>query len=237
MALEEHDKQLLALGREHYSHKEYDKAETYLSEFIQKNRSFPDVFNMLGVIYHERGRLLQAQQMFEEALKLNPNYTEAALNLAVTYNDLGKYEQAREVYSKIVATSRAQPRLLDPFARGKIANMHADVGSAYADFGFYEEAVAEYRKALDLCPTFVDIRTKLAMTYRDMGKPEHAVREFDEVKSQNPHYLPARIHLGVTLYSLGRVEDAIREWNEVLAIDPENKSARVYLQLVAPKEK
>ena len=86
---------------------------------------------MLGVIHHEQGRYAQAREMLEEALRLNPGYTEAALNLAVTYNELGKYQEAREIYARAMAQSKAEPRQLDPFARGKLANMHADVGSAY----------------------------------------------------------------------------------------------------------
>ncbi|HEY3357344.1 MAG TPA: tetratricopeptide repeat protein [Polyangia bacterium] len=236
MALDERQKQLLTLGREAYANREFDKAEGHLTQFLRENRGFADVCNMLGVIHHEQGRYAPAQQMFEEALRLNPGYTEAALNLAVTYNELGKYQEAREIYSRAMAKSKAEPRSLDPFARGKLANMHADLGSAYYDVGFYAEAVTEYRKALELCPTFVDIRTRLANTLRDQGKLEEAVVEFEMVRETNPSYLPARIHLGVTFYSLGRLEEAVAEWNEVLKLDPQSKSARVYLQLVASKK-
>jgi tetratricopeptide (TPR) repeat protein len=190
---------------------------------------------MLGVVYPEQGRFADAQQMFEDELALNPAYTEASLNLAVTYNDLGKYGEAKEVYGRAMAASRQQPRALDPFARGKIANMHADLGAAYAEVGFFDEAVTEYRRALELCPTFVDIRTRLGTTLRDMGKLEYAVPEFQKVKETNPGYLPARIHLGVTYYSLGRLDEAVAEWQEVLKLDPGNKSVKVYLQLVTPK--
>jgi tetratricopeptide (TPR) repeat protein len=187
---------------------------------------------MLGVIHHGHGRFSQAQEMFEQALKINPNYTEAALNLAVTYNDLGKYAQAKEVYAHAIARSREQPRQLDPFAKGKIANMHARVADAYAGIGMNEEAAREYRKALDLCPTFVDIRTKLASVLRDMGDKEAAVQEYQQVKQQAPKFLPARINLGVTLYSLGRRDEAKTEWEAVLAEDPGNKSCRMYLDIL-----
>lgn len=235
MVLDERQKQLLTLGREAYANREFEKAEAHLGQFLRENRGFADVCNMLGVIHHEQGRYPQAQQLFEEALQINPSYTEAALNLAVTYNELGKYQQAKEIYSRAMAQSKSEPRQLDPFARGKLANMHADLGAAYYDVGFYDESVVEYRQALELCPTFVDIRTRLANTLRDQGKLEEAVLEFEQVRATNANYLPARIHLGVTLYSLGRLEAAVEEWNEVLKLDPGNKSARVYLQLVAKK--
>ena len=188
---------------------------------------------MLGVIYHAQGRFSDAEEAFEEALRLNPNYTEAALNLSVTYNDLGKYDaRARGLRQGRLGTRVGQPRSLDPFARGKIANMHADLGAAYAGLGLYDEAVREYSKALELCPDFVDLRVRLGNVYRDMGMLDAAVAEFEDAKRLRPDYLPARIHLGVTLFSLGRKDAAIDEWQAVLEVDPNNKSARLYLRMV-----
>ena len=231
--MDERIRELIALGRDHYERGEYDKAERVFGEVLRASRGFADIFNMLGVIYHDQGRFAQAQEAFEQALRINPNYTEAALNLAVTYNDLGKYHEAKEIYSKAMTRSRGEPRSLDPFAKGKIANMHAELGEAYAGIGLGDEAVGEYEKALALCPSFVDIRTKLALVLRDLGRTREALEELTAAKDANASFLPARIHLGVTLYSLGRTDDAVREWEDVLAVDPTNRSAKMYLQMIA----
>src|SRR5262245_8476716 len=230
--MDDHIRELIQLGRDHYERGEYDKAERLLSEVTRTARGYADIFNMLGVIYHDQGRFAQAQEAFEQALHINPNYTEAALNLAVTYNDLGKYQEAKEVYTRAMTRSRGEPRMLDLFAKGKIANMHAELGDAYAGLAMLEEAVREYNRALTLCPSFVDIRTRLALALRDSGRGEDALRELRAVKEMNPSFLPARIHLGVTLYSLGRVDEAVVEWDDVLAADPANRSAKMYLSMV-----
>ena len=235
--MDERVRQLITLGREHYNAGDYEQAEQYLARVVESHRSFPDIFNMLGVIYHTSGRFADAEQAFVTALELNPNYTEAALNLSVTYNDRGKYNEARDVYSQVITNSNREPRHLDPFARGKLANMHADLGEVYSSMGLYEEAVREYGNALALCPEFVDIRTRLGNVYRDMGAIDAALAEFQLVKQQKASYVPARIHLGVTLFSLGRRDEAIAEWNEVLAMDPDNKSARLYLRMVSDEKK
>ena len=232
MLMDDRLRQLVALGREHYDKNEYDKAEPYLREALTLASHFADLHNMLGVACHCQGRFAQAQECFEQALQINPHYTEASLNLAVTYNDLGKYREAQEVYGRLMALSREQPRQMDPFARGKLANMHADVGDAYFGLGLLEEAATEYRKALHLAPHFPDLRTKLAQTLRDMGQLEEAVEELRVAKQDNPRYLPARIHLGLTLFSLGRKEEAAREWQAVLDADPGNKTCRMYMQIV-----
>ncbi len=230
--MEDRLRQLMTLGREHYLAREYDKAEALLTQVVEEHQGFADVFNMLGVIYHEHGRFTEAETSFENALRINPNYTEAALNLSVTCNDLGKYDRAREIYSQAIARTHDQAGTLDPFARGKLANMHAELGEAYASIGFYGEAVREYRNALELCPTFVDLRTRLAGVYRDMGDYEHSMAEFAQIKLSNPDYLPARIAHGVTLFSLGRLDEAIAEWRAVLAQDGNNRTAAAYLRMV-----
>jgi tetratricopeptide (TPR) repeat protein len=173
--------------------------------------------------------------MFRQALQINPAYTEAALNLAVTYNDLGKYREAKEVYQRALAASKSAPRSLDPFAKGKIANMHADTGAAYHAVGMYADAVREYQHALSLCPTFVDIRTRLGTTLREKGDAAEAVREFERVRLENPRFVSARLHLGLCYFSAGRREDAMAEWRAVLEIAPDNKSAQMYLATLEPK--
>jgi tetratricopeptide (TPR) repeat protein len=189
---------------------------------------------MLGVIYHQEGRLSEAEAMFQEALRINPAYTEAALNLAVTCNDLGKYREAKEVYQRAMARSRNAPRHLDPFAKGKIANMHAEVGAAYHAVGLYEDAVGEYQRALALCPGFVDIRTRLGSTLREMGKVDEAIREFEQVRGENPRFVTARLNLGLAYYAAGRRPEAAAEWREVLTLAPGHKSAEMYLTMVQP---
>jgi tetratricopeptide (TPR) repeat protein len=226
-----HVEQLIATGREHYNAGEYERAEPYLTDAATAQPGFPDLYNMLGVVFHAQGRFSEAEEAFEAALHLNPRYTEAALNLSVTYNDRGKYDRAREVYVHAVSASVGQPNKLDVFARGKLANMHADLGAAYSGLAMFDEAVREYAKALDLCPDFADLRVRLGDVYRDMGMYHAALAEFAHAKKLRPDFVPARIHLGVTLFALGRKDAAIVEWQEVLQVDPGNKRAQLYLRL------
>src|SRR5215469_15609118 len=129
--MDEHTKQLLLLGREHYQKRELEKAEQMLRQVLDHEDRLADVHEMLGVICHTRGNFIEAEHHFERALSINPGYTEAALNLAVTYNDRGKYEAARQVYARIKGAPGGSVQGLDPFARGKLANMHADIAQAY----------------------------------------------------------------------------------------------------------
>jgi tetratricopeptide (TPR) repeat protein len=230
--MDERIKELLARGREHYQKREFDKADYILREVIEHADSFADVYDMLGIIAHSRGDLHAAARYFERATTLNPSYTDALLNLAVTYNDLGRYEAARQIHSKVRRLGNAGPVQIDPFARGKIANMHADIGQAYAEAGIVHEAIEQYLKAVNLCPTFADLRTRLGNLYRDAGDLQRAREQYEGAKSANPRYVQARLLLGVTLFSLGDSAGALHEWREVLVDDPENKSAQMYVRML-----
>ncbi|MEW5737749.1 MAG: tetratricopeptide repeat protein [Myxococcota bacterium] len=225
-------RQLLTLGRGYFEKKQWAEAEKYLTQVVEQNQSFADVYNMLGVVYHDQGQFARAQRAFEAALRINPAYTDAALNLAIIYNDMGKYREAKEVYSAAISRQRATPNKMDPYVRGKIANMYADIANVFASSGMLDEAIAEYRRALELGPTFVDIRLKLADALRDQGEHHESLKEFEAILKANPNYLPGRVHYGITLYSAGRKADAIAIWEDVLARNPGNKSAEMYLRLV-----
>jgi tetratricopeptide (TPR) repeat protein len=231
--MDEHTKQLLLLGREHYQKREFDKAEQMLRQVLEKDDRLADVHDMLGVICHARGNFAQAEYHFERALTINPSYTEAALNLAVTYNDRGKYEAARQVYSRIKGQPGGNLQGLDPFARGKIANMHAEVGQAYADAGLPREAILEYEKAVALCPQFADLRTRLGTLLRELNDLPRAREQYEAAVQARPSYVPARIQLGVTLLSLGESAAAGEQWQKVLEIEPENVRAKMYLRMVS----
>ena len=228
--MDEKTKQAIALGREQYEKRNYDKAEQHLATVIDSGHAYADVYNMIGVIHHDRGRLEEARDAFLEALKLNERYTEAALNLAVTYNDLGDYEGAQRVYRKTIGRE-AGAETIDPYAKGKIANLHAELAQAYLDIGLANEAIQEYRNAIRLCPEFADLRERLAGVYRQVGDTMAAAYELREAIRVKPGYHRARVALGVVLLITGQRRNAIEEWEEVLRLDPDNKAAKMYLRM------
>jgi tetratricopeptide (TPR) repeat protein len=223
----------LALGRGCFEKRQYGEAERYLTQVLEENQSFPDVYNMLGVIFHDRGAFEKAQRAFEAALRLNPAYTDAALNLSVILNELGRYSEAREIYQAALTRNRSEGGTnLDPFVRGKITNLYADLGDAWATAGRLDEAVVEYRRALELSPSFADIRVRLANALRERGEHEAAVAELTRAVETNPTYLPARLSLGLALFAAGRRDEAVAAWEEVLARSPGNRHAEMYLKMV-----
>jgi tetratricopeptide (TPR) repeat protein len=223
---------LLHLGKDFFEKRQYAEAERFLSQVVERSQSFADVYQMLGLIYHDQGQPLRAQRAFEAALRINPGYTEAALNLAVLYNEAGRSREAQALYEGALRHGAPRPGKLDPLVSGKIANMYADIGDVYAAGACLEAAVEEYRRAVKLCPHFVDIRLKLASALRDKGDRAAALAELEGCVREHPGFIPARIALGVCLYGADRVAEAERVWREVLTLSPGHRGAEMYLSLI-----
>lgn len=222
--------ELYQQGKHHYDKGEKEQAMECFLELFGKSEGFADARNIAGLLYHGRGDFEKAVECFERALKINPNYTEASLNLAVTYNEMGRYKKAKEVYQS-AQRAAGKADSLDPFVKGKLANMHAEIGDVYAGIGFLESAIDEFKKALNMRPDFVDVRTKLGIAYRDRGDLNLAIRELKEAASINPAYAPASVNLGIAYYSDGDIEKAREEWASVIKKHPDNRLARMYLNL------
>jgi tetratricopeptide (TPR) repeat protein len=214
----------------------YLEAEKIYEKLLKgRPQGYAEIFNKLGLIAHYKGELEASADYFQKALSINPRYTEASLNLTVTLNDLGRYDEAGDTFSKAAQVVRADAKAIDPFIIGKLANEHARLGDQYAEFGLYDEALEEYRKALALRPNFVDVITKEGIALREKGRLDEAIESFMRAKGVHPKYLPAMVHLGVTYYMKGFLDLARNAWEEAQTVDPENRDVQVYLSL-AKKE-
>jgi tetratricopeptide (TPR) repeat protein len=224
-------KEMLKIGKQHFDQRRYAEAEHYLRRVIEDNPRYADVFNMLGVISHVEGKFATAIDCFEKALKINPRYTESTLNLAVLYNDLGQYDKAKKLYSRLKTRKGEKSFTIEPVLRGKLSNLHADIGDIYRSIGLFAFAIDEYRKALMLNPTYLDIRTKLGQALRENGRVNDALEQLKEVLRKKAAYSPALIQIGVTYYTMDRIVDAKKAWKKALEHEPDNEYAKMYLRL------
>jgi tetratricopeptide (TPR) repeat protein len=229
-------KSLYARGQELFDRGLYSEAELFLKKVIEENPNYADVHNKLGVIYELKGRKEKAKEHFDRALELNPNYTEAALNLAITLSDMGDADGAQDVLIKIRETNMAVAGAHDPFVAGKLANEHFKLGNIYYDFSLLDEAIEQYKKAVELKPNLTDVQTKLGVALRERGRPDEAIEHFMVAKEENPKYCPAIVQLGLSYYMKGQKDKAINEWESVLAIDPDHKEAKTFLGLAKKEE-
>jgi len=224
------DREAYGLVRERFERGDLGGARAPLEDLARRYPRYADLHYMIGILHEREHDLDAAADSLERALELNPSYAEAALALISVCEQLGRHERSREIGARLQPAVASEG--LDATTRGKLANLHAALGDAYREVGDLREAVEAYRKALDRCPGYHDIRQRLAVALREAGLPARAIAELQRVLRANPDYLDAQVQLGVTYYTLGRAAEARAEWAAALEHDPSRDDARMYLRLL-----
>jgi serine/threonine-protein kinase len=111
------------------------------------------------------------------------------------------------------------------------AGPHNNLGLALQNEGKSEEAIAEYRRALDLDPNYAGAHTHLGIALMSQGKMQEAIREFRQAIDRDPKYAPAHNNLGNALAALGKREEAIAAYRRALAANPKDGKAHYNLGL------
>jgi tetratricopeptide (TPR) repeat protein len=220
------------LGRHCFERGDDVVALAQFTRLLETRQGFADVHYMVGVMHERRSEFEAATSSLEHAVRLNPNYSEALLALASVFEQQGDFDRSQQLAQRAHLASRPCDGVLDATTRGKLANLQAALGDAFRETGELREAIEAYRRALDRCPEFHDIRHRLGMALRESGLPHHAIAEYRRVLRANPEFLDAAVQLGFCLYTLGRTDEAKREWLDVCGRDPEHEDARMYLRLV-----
>jgi len=232
-ALSDAERRCYELGRRRWERGDRDGALRAFARFLETRREFADVHYMVGTLREQADDLPGAADSLREALRLNPGYAEAMVALSSIYERLGEFARSRALAERVAQLALPSAGVLDATTRGKLANLEADLADAYRQAGAFSDAIETYRKALDRCPTFHDIRYRLGIVLREAGFPDRALAEFARVRRANPDLLDAAVQTGLTLYSLGRGEEALAEWRAVLERDRAREDARMYLRMVS----
>ncbi len=230
------ERQAYKLGRVGFQQGDVDLALSNFEKLLQTRPAFADVHYMMGVLLEGAGDYEGAVSRLRTALRLNPSYAEAMLALASVYEQGGDYDRASALTERVHALSRSADRRVDATTQGKLANLQATLADAYREAGETREAIDAYRKALDRCPDFHDIRYRMAVAMRDGGLTHMAIENFRRVLRARPDFLDAAVQLGVSYYTLGRTEEAIEQWLAALARDASRDDARMYLRMVQRDE-
>jgi len=226
------DREILLRGKRAYARGDDAGTLENLTRLISHGFEYADVYYMLGMVHERRDDLDAAVHSLRRAIRINPSYVEALLALASLHEQRGDFDQSQGYAERASQLSKPSAGGLDPTTRGKLANQQAALGDALAQAGERRDAILEYRRALDRCPTFHDVRHRLGVTLREAGLPSQAALEFQQILRAHPRMLDSQVQLGLTYYSMGRTPEAIAEWEAVLEKDSSRDEARMYLRLV-----
>ena len=201
------DREILLRGRRAFERGEDIAALESLDRLTAHGFEYADVYYMLGMLHERRDDLDAALDNLRSAVRINPSYVEALLALASLLERRGDFDQSQGYAERASQLTRPTADALDPTTRGKLANQQAALGDALAQAGEKRDAIEEYRRALDRCPTFHDVRHRLAMTLREVGLPFQAAQEFRRI---------LRVHSGMLMGPWGRPGTQVLRLNRLV---------------------
>jgi tetratricopeptide (TPR) repeat protein len=102
---------------------------------------------------------------------------------------------------------------------------HYNLGIALKDRGKTDEAIAHYRQAIELRPTYAEAHYNLGRLLAQRGDLDDAVTHYKKALEINPADAEAENNLGVTLFGSGRVNEAIAHYQDALKIRPDYAEA------------
>jgi len=161
----------------------YQNDETLWTNTLMANPNAWIAHSNLGMILREQGRLKEAIEQDEWALRLKPDCVEAHNNLGIALSMLGHDEEAIAHFERAL---RLKPQY---------AEAHNNLGIVLEKIGKLHEAIQQYEQALRLNPNYADAHYNLAAALEQGGKIEAAIEHYKQALRLNPNLTAARDRL------------------------------------------
>ena len=203
------------LGWAYFRAGDFQGAIPEYSKAVELHPTEPMYRDAMGTALMHTGRLDGAIVQFEEALRIDPKFTESRNNLASAYLLKGDLEKARAALNEV---------LKDPFyATPQYA--YYNLAKIYEREGKIDQAIWEYRRALDIDRDYVDAHNSLGVLYLHQGKVDLAIDKFTEATRLNPRVALYQRNLGVAYVQVGDSRKARRAFERVLELERDGPSA------------
>jgi adenylate cyclase len=157
--------------------KSVQRALELADKALSLDDSLPKAYNLISKIYLLQGQHVKAIAKAEQAFELSPNLADTVFTLGWILRCADRLEEGIPLLEKAVR--------LDPIPHFV---MFDALGRAYFLSGRYEEAMAAYRKAVDVDPDYLDAHVGLASTYATLGREEEARTEVAEILRIDPSF-------------------------------------------------
>lgn len=224
--------QMVARARERFVLQDYYGVVHLLDEVTSQGNAYADAHHLLGVSLSLIGQTTRALDEFDRALELNPRYLEALIHRGLILNQLGRSEEAEESFRRAALADTGSVQGFPAPVAAQLANRHADLAQAYSEVGALPQAIEQYRRALELGPTFHDLRYRLARVLLEAGRALEAREELEQVVGARPAFVDAGAALGLARYLSGDAEGARQVWETTLQRRPRNPRVQAYLDMV-----
>jgi len=103
---------------------------------------------------------------------------------------------------------------------------HNDLGALLLQMGRLDEAIAHFRRALEISPNLIEAYNNLGMALMRSGRTEEALAEYNRALVLEPDDADTQIALGAALRQIGRAGEAIPHFEKALSARPNDANAQ-----------
>jgi tetratricopeptide (TPR) repeat protein len=151
-----------------------DSAIFYYKNALRMDPWNAEIYNNLGTAYVYGGELKTGAELFQKALRIRPKYEDAAENLMKAQAALTKIENA---IVKLEEFIKADPRNPDLYT--KMAGLRRQQGDM-------DQAIADYKKALEINPESVQALYGLVMIFSSRLEFSNALEKINIIRKIQP---------------------------------------------------
>ena len=164
--------------------------------------------------------LNNAEQFFQRALKFDPGFGLAYAGLCVTLvRQTNLQQQSNALPAAEEACNQADKLAPDSYF------VHVAKGELYKVRGESDNALREFKWAVDHSDDDIDARLGIAEVYAQSGNDEATVRAYQDAIQINPGYSRAYRLYGFYLLTKGRYDKAIKIYQRLVELEPTNMGA------------
>ncbi|KAF6777465.1 hypothetical protein AHF37_03089 [Paragonimus kellicotti] len=145
--------------------------------------NFPDAYCNLANALKEKGKVAEAEEYYNTALRLCPSHADSLNNLANIKREQGKAEEAIRLYM----------RALEIYPEFAVA--HSNLASMLQLQGKLQEALLHYREAIRISPTFADAYSNMGNTLKELQDVQGAMQCYQRAIQINPAFADAHSNL------------------------------------------
>jgi serine/threonine protein kinase/tetratricopeptide (TPR) repeat protein len=174
------------------------------------------VLHRLGKDLEALGEWDRAAKLLVETQRLYPNDFWINSELAYALDNVKPPQSlAAARYAAIAAALRNDNEV-----------MHLNLGYYLAKIGQYDDAIAAYRRAIELYPGYVEAYDKLHGVLALKGYTDTAIAVFTEAVRRKPDLAKVHYYLGAALKKKGELDSALASLREAIRLDPALAGAR-----------
>ena len=188
-------------------------------EALRLNPRYVRAHVALGGALCKLGQETEALAAWETAIELDPAWYEAHHNLGALLRKQGEHALAVESFARAAAL---EPNEEDPDRRrAALAELHFFWAESWMELGRVSDAIATYRKAIELRPDdAAEAHNRLGAAHDTVGHPELAVAEFEAAVMLEPYHPLYWANLGQACLRFGRWADAREAFAEAHRLAP-----------------